>query len=502
MNNVDIGKYKRIVQYLWDPEPKNDDEPGSPIWCLGREYQPLTPPQPQPPSPHVQAVDTGTKDAGDDKKTQDEQKNHLDQTANTSPTRSSDSATKPQRHLLPFAIHRGSTSPLGQQGQQHWPDAFLDDFESKIWLTYRSNFPLIPKSNDPNALSAMTLGVRLRSQLVDSQGFTTDTGWGCMIRSGQSLLANALAILSLGRDWRRGTKIKEESKLLSLFADDPKAPFSIHRFVEHGASACGKYPGEWFGPSATARCIQALSSECEHAGLNVYVTSDGSDVYEDRFRAIAGAGTSTDVHPTLILLGIRLGIDRVTPVYWEALKAVLKYPQSVGIAGGRPSSSHYFIGAQGSHFFYLDPHHTRPALVYRDAGDRPYTTEELNTYHTRRLRRLHIKDMDPSMLIGFLIRDEDDWNSWKRSVHNGAMIGTGKAIIHVFDKEKSPFGGHGPEREGAVDEVEALDDDDDDDDDDVDVDKCDDHDARVDDDNDVSIREDPGDSSSFLHISK
>ncbi|EEH03143.1 conserved hypothetical protein [Histoplasma capsulatum G186AR] len=425
MNNVDIGKYKRIVQYLWDPEPKNDDEPGSPIWCLGREYQPLTPPQPQPPSPHVQAVDTGTKDAGDDKKTQDEQKNHLDQTANTSPTRSSDSATKPQRHLLPFAIHRGSTSPLGQQGQQHWPDAFLDDFESKIWLTYRSNFPLIPKSNDPNALSAMTLGVRLRSQLVDSQGFTTDTGWGCMIRSGQSLLANALAILSLGRDWRRGTKIKEESKLLSLFADDPKAPFSIHRFVEHGASACGKYPGEWFGPSATARCIH-----------------------------------------------------------------------------GRPSSSHYFIGAQGSHFFYLDPHHTRPALVYRDAGDRPYTTEELNTYHTRRLRRLHIKDMDPSMLIGFLIRDEDDWNSWKRSVHNGAMIGTGKAIIHVFDKEKSPFGGHGPEREGAVDEVEALDDDDDDDDDDVDVDKCDDHDARVDDDNDVSIREDPGDSSSFLHISK
>jgi cysteine protease ATG4 len=45
----------------------------------------------------------------------------------------------------------------------------------------------------------MTLSVRLRSQLVDSQGFTADTGWGCMIRSGQSLLANALCILSLGR---------------------------------------------------------------------------------------------------------------------------------------------------------------------------------------------------------------------------------------------------------------------------------------------------------------
>ncbi|OAX82633.1 hypothetical protein ACJ72_03013 [Emergomyces africanus] len=384
-----------------------------------------------------------------------------------------------------------TTSTLGQQGQQDWPAAFLDDFESKIWLTYRSSFPLIPKSSDPNAASAMTLGVRIRSQLVDSQGFTTDTGWGCMIRSGQSLLANALAILFLGRDWRRGTKIREESNLLSLFADDPKAPFSIHRFVEHGASACGKYPGEWFGPSATARCIQALSSECKHVGLNVYVTSDGSDVYEDRFRAIAsGGGTRTGIHPTLILLGIRLGIDRVTPVYWEALKAVLKYSQSVGIAGGRPSSSHYFIGAQGSHFFYLDPHHTRPALPYHPPNGQPFSDEELTTYHTRRLRRLHIKDMDPSMLIGFLIRDEDDWQSWKRNVQDVS----GKAIIHVFDKETSPFGGHGSERESAVDEVEVLDDDDDDDDD------GDDCDERLD--GDGSIGDDVGDSSSFLHISK
>jgi len=51
-------------------------------------------------------------------------------------------------------------------------------------------------------------------------------------------------------------KVKEEQQLLSLFADDPKAPFSIHKFVEHGASACGKHPGQWFGPSATAQCIR------------------------------------------------------------------------------------------------------------------------------------------------------------------------------------------------------------------------------------------------------
>ena len=38
-------------------------------------------------------------------------------------------------------------------------------------------------------------------------------------------------------------------------------------------------------------------------------------------------------HPTLVLVSTRLGIDKITPVYWEALIASLQMPQSVGIAG-------------------------------------------------------------------------------------------------------------------------------------------------------------------------
>ena len=62
------------------------------------------------------------------------------------------------------------------------------------------------------------------------------------------------------------------------------------------------------------------------------MNGDGSDVYEDAFRRIAVSSDGT-FHPTLVLLGVRLGIDRVTPVYWEALKAILQMKQSVGIAG-------------------------------------------------------------------------------------------------------------------------------------------------------------------------
>ncbi|PYI10505.1 hypothetical protein BO78DRAFT_202645 [Aspergillus sclerotiicarbonarius CBS 121057] len=401
MNSVDIGRCsKRIVQYLWDPEPKNDEDPNASIWCLGIEYPP-------------------------DQDTPPERK-----------TLNSDSLQK-----VPETARSRKTA------DHAWPELFLSDFESKIWMTYRSNFPPIPKLEGGDINTSMTLGVRLRSHLVDTQGFTSDTGWGCMIRSGQSLLANAMSMLLLGRGWRRGESFEKEAQLLSLFADVPSAPFSVHRFVKHGAESCGKYPGEWFGPSATAKCIEALSSQCEHPVLKVYVTNDTSEVYQDKFMSVA-RNNSGVFQPTLILLGTRLGIDHITPVYWDGLKAALQFPQSVGIAGGRPSASHYFVGAQGSHLFYLDPHYTRPALPDREKGG-SYSKEEVDTYHTRRLRRIHLKDMDPSMLIGFLIRNQEDWYDWID--HLRAV--EGRPIIHVLN-EMNPDHSEAE----ALDQVEAFDD--------------------------------------------
>ncbi|KAL3486196.1 hypothetical protein BJX62DRAFT_24695 [Aspergillus germanicus] len=401
MNTTDIERCrKRIIQYLWDPEPKNDEDPSSPIWCLGTCYAPLQ---------HNGAVD--------------------DQ-----------------------IVHNDGRLPAtASVNGNDWPEAFLSDFESKIWMTYRSSFTPIPKDPTRDGSTSLTLSVRLRSQLLESQGFTADTGWGCMIRSGQSLLANAMAILSLGRDWRRGDEPTKEVQVLSLFADSPGAPLSIHNFVKYGSDFCGKHTGEWFGPSATARCIQGLTTNYKQSMLQVYVTDDSSDVYQDKFMSVSRNDQGI-VRPTLILLGLRLGIDRVTTVYWDGLKAMLQFPQSVGIAGGRPSASHYFVGVQGSHFFYLDPHTTRPAVQHASTGD-PYTKDDIDTYHTRRLRRLHIRDMDPSMLIGFLIKDEQDWEDWKTRVESTE----GKPIINIHTASDAfSF----QERSEALDEVEAFDDDD------------------------------------------
>lgn len=77
---------------------------------------------------------------------------------------------------------------------------------------------------------------------------------------------------------------------------------------------------------------RALSNSQAKSELRVYITGDGSDVYEDKFMSIAKPNHS-DFTPTLILVGTRLGLDKITPVYWEALKYSLQMPQSVGIAG-------------------------------------------------------------------------------------------------------------------------------------------------------------------------
>lgn len=66
--------------------------------------------------------------------------------------------------------------------------------------------------------------------------------------------------------------------------------------------------------------------------LHVYSPNDGQDVYEDSFMKIAKPDGQT-FHPTLILIRTRLGIDKITPIYWNALIAALHMPQSVGIAG-------------------------------------------------------------------------------------------------------------------------------------------------------------------------
>ena len=267
---VDLGRYRRIVQMFWDPEPTNDITADQPVWCLGCSYQ-------------LGGKLSASFDEAESKGTKPNQE---EQEKTGQPT-----VEAPLSHIQVDNAQESTpssfSSSLAYEDEPSqgggWPPGFIEDFEARFWMTYRSEFEPIRRSSDPKATLAMSLAMRIKTQLGDQTGFSTDSGWGCMIRSGQSLLANTIALLRLGRsqytrpapdaitwpskslpvgimltfaDWRRGDSPFEEREVIRMFADDPRAPYSIHNFVQHGATACGKYPGEWFGPSATARCIQ------------------------------------------------------------------------------------------------------------------------------------------------------------------------------------------------------------------------------------------------------
>lgn len=175
MTAVDFSRHTRkFVQLFWDPEPTNDASTKTPIWLLGKQYK-VPDKELGPPS-----VASSWQDL-------------RDSASETPHTAVPD--TPPESN--PGSVDSAAESVVDEN--RGWPPAFLDDFESKIWLTYRSGFPLIEKSEDPKATASMSFAVRMRSQLMEPTGFTSDTGWGCMIRSGQSLLANALVMLRMGR---------------------------------------------------------------------------------------------------------------------------------------------------------------------------------------------------------------------------------------------------------------------------------------------------------------
>lgn len=183
--NVDLGRYRRIVQMFWDPEPTNDASTNQPVWCLGRSYQLSN--EKLVGSTDAEAV---TAHSGSEEWSEEPVPKPTAVRPSNAPE------TPPESTPSSFSSSLAYDDPE-QAGT--WPQGFLEDFESKFWMTYRSDFEPIPRSTDPKASSALSLSMRIKSQLSDQAGFTSDSGWGCMIRSGQSLLANALALLTLGR---------------------------------------------------------------------------------------------------------------------------------------------------------------------------------------------------------------------------------------------------------------------------------------------------------------
>ncbi|KAG7487652.1 hypothetical protein MATL_G00025700 [Megalops atlanticus] len=347
-------------------------------------------------------------------------------------------------------------------------EAFRRDFASRVWLTYREEFP---------ALRGTTL--------------TSDCGWGCTLRAGQMMLAQALLLHFLGRDWMwsealnlqtldteswttsaarklvasleaslQGERPPDTDPLplpqaraeeadahlrevyhrtvVSWFGDSPSAQLGVHRLVEHGRSS-GKQAGDWYGPAVVAHILRKAVEEAtdpELQGITVYVAQDctvySADVIDSHGKQAQRPDAQTENRAVIILVPVRLGGEKTNPEYIDFVKGILSLEYCIGIIGGKPKQAYYFVGFQDDSLIYMDPHYCQ-SFVDVSTSDFP-----LESYHCPSPKKMPFNKMDPSCTIGFYSRSVQDFERISEELSK---------ILRPSTKEKYPaftfMKGHG-----------------------------------------------------------
>lgn len=105
------------------------------------------------------------------------------------------------------------------------------------------------------------------------------------------------------------------------------------------AAACTDSPSQATTPrvGATASCS---SSSSPHA-TGFVAPSDTADE----------SAPGSHWKSLILLVPLRLGTEKLNPIYNDCLKAMLSLDNCIGIIGGRPKHSLFFVGYQGGNGF-------------------------------------------------------------------------------------------------------------------------------------------------------
>jgi len=229
---------------------------------------------------------------------------------------------------------------LGEQwSAKHDLEELRDVVQSRLWFTYRRDFPCIGETDT-----------------------VTDQGWGCMLRCGQMLVGSCLMDIHLTRQWRWSSSSWRQEKyrnILTKFQDKKSAPYSIHQIALMGESVESKPVGTWFGPNTVVQVLRKLVRMDPSNDLVIHVAMDNALILSE-VRAACLSGEGGEWRPLLLCISLRLGLSEINPVYINGLKTCLSLPQTQGVLGGRPNHALYILGFVEDQAVYLDPHVTQP----------------------------------------------------------------------------------------------------------------------------------------------
>lgn len=199
------GHLDKAMRYLLDSDATPDKCP-DPIWLLGLEHPGYDPTSVLSASTTVVPVTLGRRSSAESRRSP----SSFNSSSSSSPGHHNTTVPGPDLSLSQSQPPSSSSAVAAQNKDpsKFWPPVFYADFTSRIWLTYRSQFSPIRD----------TSLIALEADLAENHGtpsspqpkkwnwplggekvWTSDSGWGCMLRTGQSLLANTLLHLHLGR---------------------------------------------------------------------------------------------------------------------------------------------------------------------------------------------------------------------------------------------------------------------------------------------------------------
>ena len=314
-----------------------------------------------------------------------------------------------------------------EQGRQK----FNQKFAKIIYVSYRSKFN--PQINIKN-----------------NKTFTSDCGWGCMIRSSQMILCRALYkifkykykieenlifhvipfVMDKNLDIINNKYFGMDAYMKKLndigkkdiIAIDP--PFSIHKIVILGEKF-GRTTGEWFSDFELPKIYNLINNTFDiipdlsiihynsFIELNTIIercfkitdeniNDDNKNdifVFEEKNYKLDKMG--------LIFVSVRLGLDNISPEYHQTILKLFNCKECLGFIGGKKmtNSASYFFGYYGNFLLYLDPHFNNKSIDHLDNNN-------INTYKNKTIYKLDVKALKAGFTIGFLFRNMKEFNEF------------------------------------------------------------------------------------------
>ena len=295
--------------------------------------------------------------------------------------------------------------------------------------------------------------------------YTSDSGWGCMIRCGQMILARAIY------KYFKAQKISSEEAIQRTLFYFYEAPFLfddypplfccvfnkfIHSYFEthktpinikycyapfNIMSNCllgelyNKYPGEYFSDvnmcmnfvylndyfnifsylkifsfqsnfilsKIIYNCFEKAENIDNNINNNIYI-------YENNQYIMQKGG--------LIFISVRLGLNKITEEYYNSILEIFNCKECIGIIGGENNKAHYFIGCdcQREVLLYLDPHTTKNCVYKLNENSL------FENYLNKTVYEISLKNMSAAFTIGFMFRNFQEFEHLIYFVQNYTKV--------------------------------------------------------------------------------